>query len=154
MVRRNPSGSVKRPELIPKQTTHTRIQFNLVVSFYLYLHTRRLSHLYVFFSVFIFFFREINIFGHANGSRHWPYITCFNLGLVLCFTLRSSAVEKYNPLTHTHIHTYINAYTYISTTLSFYPPEYKKKEKRKILKNIRDISKKLTLIISFPAFSR
>lgn len=34
---------------------------------------------------FYHFFREINIFGHTNGVRHWLYITCFNLELVLCF---------------------------------------------------------------------
>lgn len=44
------------------------------------------QHVRAWSSVFSFF-REINIFGHTNGCRHWLYITCFNLELVLCFAL-------------------------------------------------------------------
>lgn len=51
------------------------------------------------FVVFSFFW-EINIFGHTNGARHWLYITCFNLELVLCFTpsLNAGATPFYTPI--------------------------------------------------------
>lgn len=43
---------------------------------------------------FYHFFREINIFGHTNGVRHWLYITCFNLELVLCFSRPFNNIQQ------------------------------------------------------------
>lgn len=62
---------------------------------------RYVNNTYTFpqFLFFFSFFREINIFGHTNGPRHWLYITCFNLEPVLCFR---AAPRRPLPPSHSH----------------------------------------------------